>query len=382
MHLLFVSHSAELMGAERSLVALVREAARVRGHRVTVTLPAAGPLESELTGAGAAVAVLPTRLWMGRRHRGPVGVVRSVQALASVPRYRRFLRRARPDLVVTNSVVVPAGALAARSAGVRHVWTVRESLLTNPSLRCALPRRTIARIVAARSDGVVAISRYVAEQLLAAAPDAAPKLRVVPPAVEPRAAPPPAGAREPVTPGLAKLVLLGRFTPEKGQADAVEALGRCLRAGRPLRLTLAGVGDPAARRAVRELAERHGVGHLVDVHAWVDDPYPLYAAADATLMLSRNEAFGRVTVESLLAGTPVIGYRAGATTEILADGGGVLVAPDPGELARTLLGLAADADAVGRLRSAAARRAGALAAVPSSASRFVSYLEELRADHR
>ncbi|MFI5834917.1 glycosyltransferase family 4 protein [Micromonospora sp. NPDC051300] len=380
MHLLFVSHSAELMGAERSLVALVREAARVRGHRVTVTLPASGPLESALTEAGAAVTVLPTRLWMGRRHRGPVGVVRSVQALASVPRYRRFLRRARPDVVVTNSAVVPAGAFAARLAGVRHVWTVRESLLTNPSLRSALPRRTIARIIAARSDGVVAISRYVADQVLAAAPDAGPKLRIVAPPVEPRAARPRSGGHEPGTAGLARLVLLGRFTPEKGQADAVEALGRCLRAGRPLRLTLAGVGDPAAQRAVRDLAERHGVGDLVDVREWVDDPYPLYAAADATLMLSRNEAFGRVTVESLTAGTPVIGYRAGATTELLADGGGVLVAPDAGELARTLLGLAADPDAVGRLRSAAARRAGALAAAPSPASRFLSYLEDPRVD--
>ncbi|MGC4894581.1 glycosyltransferase family 4 protein [Micromonospora sp. DT31] len=385
MHLLFVSHSAELMGAERSLVALVREAAQVRGHRITVTLPAAGPLESELTAAGAAVTVLPTRLWMGRRHLGPVGVLRSVQALASVPRYRRFLRRARPDLVVTNSAVVPAGAIAARLAGVRHVWTVRESLLTNPSLRSALPRRTIARIIAARSVGVVAISRYVAGQLLAAAPGVGAKLRVVPPSVEPGAVRPPApsGGHGPAgAHGLARLVLLGRFTPEKGQADAIEALGHCLRAGCPLRLTLAGVGDPVAQRAVRELAERHGVGHLVDVSAWADDPYPLYAAADATLMLSRNEAYGRVTVESLMAGTPVIGYRAGATTELLTDGGGVLVEPDAGALARALLDLAADAGAVGRLRSAAARRAGELTAAPSSAPQFVSYLEELRTDRR
>lgn len=380
MRILFVSHSADLMGAERSLVTLVREAAEVRGHRVTVSLPAEGPLRAELARVGADVVVLPTRLWMGRRHGPLVGLVRSGQAVASVPRYRRYLRRARPDLVVTNSAVVPAGAIAARLAGIRHVWTIRESLLTNPSLRSAVPRRMIARSIARLSDGVVAISQYVAGQLLSVAPAAGPKLRVIPPSVAPRQRDVAPARRDSRT--LERLVLLGRYTPEKGQADAVEALGRCARAGRLLRLTLAGVGDATAQRALRALAEEHGVGHLVEVTEWTDDPDALYAAADATLMLSRNEAFGRVTVESLMSGTPVIGYRAGATTEILADGGGVLVAPDAEALAQCLLALAEDDEAVDRITSEALRRAGELNSAPSSAPSFISYLEELGTGRR
>ena len=381
MHILFVSHSSDLMGAERSLLTLVREAVEVRGHRVTVSLPTEGPLRAELARVGAEVVVLPTRLWMGHRHTPLVGLVRSGQAAASVPRYLRYLRRARPDLVVTNSAVVPAGAIAARMAGIRHVWTMRESLLTNPSLRSGLPRRMIARIIAGLADGVVAISQYVAGQLLSAAPGAREKLRVIPPSVTPHATGPAARVRR--DPGtLQRLVLLGRYSPEKGQADAIDALGRCIRAGRPLELTLAGVGDLAAQRALRALAEEHGVGHLVDVSEWTDDPHALYYAADATLMLSRNEAYGRVTLESLMSGTPVIGFRAGATTEILADGGGVLVEPDAEALARALLELAENSTSVDRLRSEAMRRARELNSAPSSAPRFVSYLEELQAAHR
>ncbi|MEU4713359.1 glycosyltransferase family 4 protein [Micromonospora purpureochromogenes] len=376
MHILFVSHSSDLMGAERSLITLVREAAEARGHRVTVTMPAEGPLRAELVRAGAEVVVLPTRLWMGRRHTALVGLVRSGQAVVSVPRYLRYLRRARPDLVVTNSAVVPAGAIAARLAGIRHVWTIRESLLTNPSLRSAVPRKTIARTIAGLADGVVAISQYVAGQLLTAAPAVREKLRVIPPSVAPRTGDPMANGRR-GAPTLERLVLLGRYTPEKGQADAIEALGRCARAGRPLALKLAGVGDLAAQRALEALAEEHGVGHLVEMSEWTDDPHGLYAEADATLMLSRNEAYGRVTVESLMAGTPVIGFRAGATTEILADGGGVLVEPDVEALTRTLLTLAEDDESVDRLTSAARRRARELNSAPSSARRFVAYLEEL-----
>ena len=36
-------------------------------------------------------------------------------------------------------------------------------------------------------------------------------------------------------------------------------------------------------------------------------------------MASRAEAFGRVTVEYMLKGIPVIGARSGATTELISD---------------------------------------------------------------
>ncbi|RAO26411.1 CDP-glycerol glycerophosphotransferase [Micromonospora saelicesensis] len=378
MHIFFVSHSSDLMGAERSLVALVREAAEVRGHRATVSLPDDGPLRAELTRVGAEVVVLPTKLWMGKRHTPLIGLVRSSQSAVSVPGYWRYIRRARPDLVVTNSAVVPAGAIAARMAHVPHVWTIRESLLSNPSLRSALPRRMIARIIAGLADGLVVISKYVADQMLSAAPDAGQKLRVIPPSVAPRPLESvPNGRRGTGT--LERLVLLGRYSPEKGQAEAIEALGRCLRAGRPFELKLAGVGDLAAQRALHALATEHGVSHLVNVSEWTDDPHALYSEADATLMLSRNEAYGRVTLESLMSGTPVIGFRAGATTEILAEGGGVLVEPDAEALARALLALAEDHVAVDRLTSEAMRRARELNSAPSSAPSFISYLEELQA---
>ncbi|WBB95675.1 glycosyltransferase [Solwaraspora sp. WMMA2080] len=375
MHALFVSHSADLMGAERSLLALVGEAVRARGHQVTVTLPGDGPLRAQLAAAGADVVVLPTRLWMGRRYGPAVGAVRLFQALASVPRYRRLLHRTRPDVVVTNSAVVPAGAIAARMARLPHVWVVRESLLSNPSLRSVLPRAAIVQLIARLSDGVVAVSAYAASQVTSAVPMARTKLRVIPPPVE--SGVPGPGADRPVA--LERLLLLGRHSAEKGQADAVQALAICARQGRAFTLTLAGVGDGEARRGLVDLARRYGVEAQLETVAWTDDPAALYARADATLMLSRNEAYGRVTFESLRCGTPVIGYRAGATTEILAGGGGLLVDADAGALASALLDLAADREAFGRLTAEASRRGQELATEPSPAARFVAYLEELGA---
>lgn len=373
MRLLFVSHSAELMGAERSLLTIVREAAGVRGHDVVVTVPGPGPLIPALTDAGARVRVLPTHLWMGRRFNPAVGSVRSMQALSSVPRYRAFIAETAPDVVVTNSAVVPAGAFAARGLGIPHVWTVRESLLTNPSLRSALPRRSIARIIGERSERVVAISRFVADQLTSAAPGVAEKITIIPPSIAPPAAP--SGARAAGPP--ARLVLLGHFAAEKGQADAIAALGGCARAGHKLALRLAGVGADGRTHA-ESLAAEHGVSDLVEILEWTDDTAALYAWADATLMLSRNEAFGRVTVESLMHEVPVIGYRAGATTEILAEGGGLLVEPGVEQLTAALVELAAHRDGYERLRDEAAVRGQALRTAKPSAATFADFLEQLR----
>lgn len=363
MHLVLVGHSADLMGAELSMAAVVAAAVH-RRHRVTVVLPSDGPLRGKL--AGAEVVVLPTRLWMGRRHGLLVGSVRVAQAWWSVRRYRRFLGRARPDLVVTNSAVVPAGALAARRLGLRHVWVVRESLLTNPTLRSALPRAAVARAIARWSTGVIAVSRYVEGQLLSAAPSLAGRTTVITSPVEPLDA---AVKPHPDRP-LRTVLLLGRYSAEKGQREAVEAVGAC---GFPVRLILAGIGTDAERTELDRLAREHGVD--ADIRGYTGDTPALYARADATLMLSRNEAFGRVTLESLMCGTPVVGFRAGATTEILEAGGGLLVEPSVPALSGALAGLASDPAAYAALAAAANRRQRQLRGAPSTAGELVAHLE-------
>ena len=42
--------------------------------------------------------------------------------------------------------------------------------------------------------------------------------------------------------------------------------------------------------------------------------------ANVVLMCSQNEAFGRVTVEALKSGRPVVGTRSGGTPELITDG--------------------------------------------------------------
>jgi glycosyltransferase involved in cell wall biosynthesis len=95
---------------------------------------------------------------------------------------------------------------------------------------------------------------------------------------------------------------------------------------------------------------------------YLDDPTPYYCHADVALMCSSDEAFGRVTVEAMKLGLPVIGIDSGGTNEIIVDGRtGYLIPPnDPSALAgklrrfwadeemRSELGRQAQADALER----------------------------------
>jgi glycosyltransferase involved in cell wall biosynthesis len=66
----------------------------------------------------------------------------------------------------------------------------------------------------------------------------------------------------------------------------------------------------------------------------------IYARCDAWLFASRREGFGLPILEAMACRTPVIATPAGAAPELVARGGGVLVAPeDPADMARAIVRL-------------------------------------------
>jgi glycosyltransferase involved in cell wall biosynthesis len=110
------------------------------------------------------------------------------------------------------------------------------------------------------------------------------------------------------------LAFVGRITPEKGVADAIE-LAR--RTGMPLRIA-AKVYDQHEHEHFAEVVEpavKEGVVTFLG-ELGPTERDALYAGAAATVMLGAwPEPFGLVAIESMATGTPVIARRAGGPTE-------------------------------------------------------------------
>jgi glycosyltransferase involved in cell wall biosynthesis len=333
----WVSHEGFLGGAQLSFL----EAARGmvdRGHTIHAILPEREDLAGPLEHAGVTVSVHRYTWWavVAGPWRAPgYRLRRLARNLVAARHLARFFRDWRPDVVVSNTLAVPAGAFGARLARVPHAWYVHELVGEENDLYFDLGVPLSLGLMDRLSARLVACSRAVRDQLQRRIP--ASKIRVVYYAVEvPPQAPPPPSAD-----GVLRLVMASRLAPAKRQEDAVRALGMLAKRGVRARLELIGRERPDYGERLRRLAREGGVLDRVDFRQFGDDPHGHVAAADVALMCSRGEGFGRITVEAMKVGRPVVGADSGATPDLIRDGwNGLLYRPgDAADLAAKLEGL-------------------------------------------
>lgn len=169
----------------------------------------------------------------------------------------------------------------------------------------------------ARVDACVAVSEHVRTAVVARAPWAAERVRVVPNGVDVERFSPREGARA----DRFAFVIVGRLEPRKGVDVAIAAMAEVPDA------TLDVAGDGESRNALEELARRRRVSDRVRFHGFVDDPRDLLARSDAALCTSRKEGFGMALLEAMAMGRPVVGYAVGGVPEVVAHGSTGLLAP-------------------------------------------------------
>lgn len=156
--LLFLSHSPGMGGAERCLVELT-SALRELGHTCVVALPGAGPLLDALRREGVRTAVTEIPWWVSP---APPRVRTRAGSMAKIGpasfHLSRLVVREGCDVVLTNTLATPVGALAARLAGRPHVWLVHELARRSQGFWWHLPEAWALRLVDRFSAAVVANS--------------------------------------------------------------------------------------------------------------------------------------------------------------------------------------------------------------------------------
>ncbi len=368
MKVLFVNHTGSVSGGEHSLLSLI-DGLREQGVECTVACPVVGPLRDLAREHGAAtVAVTGTD---GSLKLHPLGTPRAIgqMGLAAI-QVARHARRLGADLIHANSIRAgliagPAGRLS-RTPSIAHL---RDRLPPGRASRASL------KLIGATCVGIVANSRFTAEGLaqagverevavvynpidldLFAAPDARERQRV-------------RRALELATDDIV-LGVVGQITPWKGQDTAIAALAQIAGRRPAARLLVVGeakfLGTATRHDNGRYLAELESLAAQAPTRGRVEflgernDVSELISALDALLVPSWEEPFGRVVVEAMASGTPVIATAQGGTAEIIEDGVNGLLAPprDAGAWATAIdrllddLGLRERLVRMGRARSA------------------------------
>jgi glycosyltransferase involved in cell wall biosynthesis len=361
--ILLVSHGSELGGGgEFVFLEAVRALRNVAPHAQLLTVfPANGRLLEAAVEAGAKGYVASLPRWADfESHLLNTSWPRvTFRIVRSVARACWFVSRHRPSIVVTNTMVVPSFAIAARLFRLPHMWMVQEFGDRDHGMRFLLGYGRTIRSIGALSDTVICCSCAVRDRLLEAglgAPTRVVYYGIARPAVGSR-------ARDA---GPLQAALVGRFSEAKGQETAVSAVAMARRQGADIELTLVGPEtEPGAVSRVRTLAKDLGIEKYVRVRSELVDPASVWSASHVALMCSRDEAFGRVTVEAMKAGLPVLGASSGGTREIVFDGvNGFLFPPDDDvSLSVKLMRLAADEGLRMRLARGAIESAAAFSEV-------------------
>lgn len=218
--------------------------------------------------------------------------------------------------------------------------------------------------MAQRADAVIVPSQATARDVTERLGIPASRIRVIAEATGPDFAPPPRDegrrvARERFGIPERYVLYVGQFDPRKNMDGLLAAFAQAAGSDPELRLVIVGeLGKleghlRAAMRRTRAPLER------VVVTGYVDDATlaALYAGAECLLHAALLEGFGLTPLESLAAGTPVVGYRAGAVLEVVGDAG-ILVDPaEPAALGEALVSLLSSETLSADLRDRAASRA-------------------------
>lgn len=258
--------------------------------------------------------------------RHPIGGGRLMLALFPL---RRYLSRARPDVVMSAMTQANLLALAARGlSGTRSRVIVSERVALNfhRSVRSAIyvgALRWAMKALYRRADAIVCVSQGIADELRALLGErVAASIRVIanPVVSESLLRKAQSGVDHPwfVEGAPPVIVSVGRLNRQKGFDTLIGAFAT-LRARMPARLLI--IGEGPERASLQQL-----IGSLKledDVQLMGEDPNPYRFMSRAALFVlsSRYEGFPGVLVEAMACGAPVVSTDCPTgPREILADG--------------------------------------------------------------
>ncbi len=328
---LLVSNRANDMGGGEISLLLLLEGL-LEGNQVTPVLavPSFGEVSDQAAGLGIEIVELPLPRIRFQPWRLPLAIGKA----------KRVIEAVAPAVVHANGsrAMLIAGS-AARRSGIPAVWHVRVEG-TDP----------LDRTLSQKASAIITPSRAVAIRFSGGDPQI-----VYNPVRIPKAATEGVDPLEWVVPAGDQswlILVVGEISQNKGQDRVLEGLVQ-LKTERPWRLLIAGEGIRGESGFVRQLAKMaqdNGIDDRVHFLGFREDISPIMSRADLMVHASHSEGFGRVYVEAMAHGLPIVVTEAGGLAELfeLTGYGWQAGSGSPGELSAAIA--AALADETGRLR--------------------------------
>lgn len=327
-----------MAGAEQSLLLLLRH---LRGRvELVVACPAGSDLLERCRAEGVACRELPAL--------GCGNAVSKLRCLRMAQCLRPVVKRVRPNIIHANNFHAMAIASFSRGLyGSGLIWHARD-----------LPKQNLlARWCIARATRIVAVSKAIRNRLVGIGASGG-KIDVVYNGIDPLAQQPPSA---PGSNGHFTFACIGQIVKWKNQEAFIKAAQIVHRQLPGARFLLVG-SDVFDRRdsyevQIKAMIESKPMAYVQCID-WQKDMQPIWRQMDCLVHTAHMEPFGRVLIEAMAHGRPVVAFDCGGPAEIVANGKTGLLVPfgDVDALSNAMLRVAHDSAYAATIGQAAKRR--------------------------
>lgn len=242
------------------------------------------------------------------------------------------------DLIHTNTFLTPEGGKAAQQLALPHVWHLRELIGPGRPFQLPIEGPDLSRYLK-RSASVIVANSVAAAACLQESAGRELNMRVVPNGIDvDRFA-----MLEPRNPKTLVIGMVANLTSRvkkhrlfiEAAALVAKDLAVEFRIFGHSPKDLDETRDEYVRGLVDRIKELGQTGRFF-LKGYIPDPVEIMRGIDVLVHTADEESFGRVVVEAMAAGRPVVGVRGGGVAGLIRDGIDGFLAPpgDPQEIAR------------------------------------------------
>ena len=324
MKILYVTHYSGFLGANRSLLQVIKLLKKY-GVMPLVVVPSEGEFTQYLKDEDIPYIIMPIYycLYVNNssriknlyyRLKGCIGEFLNV--IISCYYCFSVLKKEKIDIVHSNSSATNIGAYIALFLHVKHVWHVREFLRLHYNLCFPWSIYLQRAIMRNMADVIIPISKSVKQYLSKFIDES--RLTLIYNGVEYK----PMKHTTIKTP--INIVMVGLIHPSKRQFVVVQALKKLINRGYScIHLYIVGNIDPiyeAYYEMMNKYIKDEGLESYVSFTGYIKNVTEILSQMHIGILASENEAFGRVTVEYMLSGLIPIVANSGGSVEIVTNG--------------------------------------------------------------
>lgn len=325
MKILYMATYSGISGASHSLINIILQMKK-KGIEPVLIIPHRGPLEKKLKENNIEYKWITQYYWIVDRDKPKTfkdsfkWILKQTINFIQELRIYYIIKRKKINLVHINAITSSNGYLAAKLSKIPLVWHIREFLEEDLNRDFRNRNKAISKLN--KADSIITVSDSVKnkynrilsnENLIRVynGVDTSNYIHLKHDIFE----------KEDII-----LTLVGRYVPQKGHLEVIYALNKIIKDYKKV-IKIKVYGDDRDKTFLNELksiVEKLELDEYIDFMGYRSDIHNVWAETDIALVTSKAEAFGRVTIEAMLAGALVIGADTAGTAELISNKYGLL----------------------------------------------------------